>query len=67
MFYADTEKFFDKLWLGDVIMEVWRRGTNSESYKECTEKPIIYAPVGDFMDIVCKTLLVREQYMIQLW
>ena len=29
MFYADTEKFFDKLWVGDVIIEVWRRGTNS--------------------------------------
>ena len=62
IFYADAEKCFDKMWLEDAIIELWRQGTNIRDaimIKKMNEVAniIIHTPVGDTEEIMCKNIV----------
>ena len=62
VFFADAEKCFDKLWLDDSIIELWRRGTNIRDamiIREMNRKAeiIVHTPVGDTKEIVCADIV----------
>ena len=62
VFFADAEKCFDKLWLDDSIIELWRKGTNVRDalvIREMNKKAniLIHTPVGDTEDILCENIV----------
>ena len=62
VFYADAEKCFDKLWLDDAVIELWKRGTNIRDAMVIREmnktaKITIHTPVGDTKEITCKNIV----------
>ena len=62
IFYADAEKCFDKMWLEDAVIELWRQGTNIRDaimIKKMNEEAriIIHTPVGVTEEIVCHNIV----------
>ena len=62
VFYADAEKCFDKLWLDDAVIELWKRGTNIRDAMVIREmnktaKIMIHTPVGDTDEIICENIV----------
>ena len=62
IFYADAEKCFDKLWLEDAVIELWRQGTNIRDavmIKKMNEEAriIIHTPVGETEEITCHNIV----------
>jgi hypothetical protein len=62
VFYADAEKCFDKLWLDDAVIELWKKGTNIRDalvIREMnkTAKIIIHTPVGETEEIICESIV----------
>ena len=62
VFFADAEKCFDKLWLDDAVIELWRQGTNirdamiiREMNKEA--RISIHTPVGETEEITCENIV----------
>ena len=62
VFYADAEKCFDKLWLDDAVIELWRQGTNIRDaimIKRMNEeaKIVVHTTVGDTDEIICRDIV----------
>ena len=62
VFYADAEKCFDKLWLDDAVIELWKRVTNIRDAMVIREmnktaKITIHTPVGDTKEITCENIV----------
>ena len=69
VFYADAEKCFDKLWLDDAIIELWRRGTNIRDAMIIREmirraEIVVHTPVGDTEEIICEDMSGRAQSLV---
>ena len=62
IFYADAEKAFDKLWLQDSVIELWKSGTHIRDavmVKKMNEEAriTVKTPVGDTQEIVAKSIV----------
>ena len=62
LFFADAEKCFDKMWLDDAVIELWRQGTNIRDAimirKMNNEaKIVIHTPVGVTDEISCESIV----------
>ena len=62
VFYADVEKCFDRLWLADSVIELWRQGTSLRDavvIKRMNEEAriTVRTPVGNTKEIVAKDIV----------